>query len=401
MKLAIEGGSPVRNNDYPAWPQFGTEEEVALGRSLRQGQWWRVHGSENTRFEAEFAAQHEAPHALAVANGTVAIELALQALGIGRGDEVIVPAFTFISTSMACQRIGATAVPVDVTPTSLCIDPAAIEPAITDHTKAIIPVHMSGHMCDMDALCALAQRHRLGIVQDAAHAHGARGRNRQAIGSWGTLACFSFQNFKLMTAGEGGLVLCPTQELHDKVYLHANCGRPLGDRSYQHTVVGTNARLNEFSAAVLRAQLTRLDSQTALRERNAAVLTRALASLPGVRVQAHLADATLHPHYMYIFCLEDLPGQPPLDRSRFVDALIAEGIPAFRAYEALYNVPSFWLEPAPQGTAANYAATCPNSEHVARRGIWIHHRALLGGEADALDIARAIEKVQAGLGNVR
>ncbi len=401
MKLAIDGGTPVRKSSYPAWPQFESEEEEALIRSLRQGQWWRVHGSENTQFEAEFAAHHEAPHALAVTNGTVAIELALQALGIGRGDEVIVPAFTFISTSMACQRIGATAVPVDVLPTSLCIDPAAIKLAISERTKAVIPVHMSGHLCDMDAVCTLAQRHGLFVIQDAAHAHGARGRDRKAIGAWGTLACFSFQNFKLMTAGEGGMVLCPTQELRDRVYLHANCGRPLGDRRYQHTVVGTNARLNEFSAAVLRAQLTRLDAQTAVRERNATVLTRALAEVPGVRVQAHLDDATVHPHYMYIFCLEQRAGQPALDRDHVVDCLIAEGLPAFRAYEALYNVPSFWVDPAPRGTPSDYAATCPHSEHVARNGIWIHHRALLGSEADALDIAKAVEKVLAGLGVLR
>lgn len=393
--LAIEGGTPVRQTDYPTWPQFGVEEEEALIRSLRQGQWWRVHGSENTLFEAEFAAHHGAPYAVAVANGTVAIELALQALGIGPGDEVIVPAFTFISTSMACQRIGATAVPVDVLPTSLCIDPSAVERALSARTRAIIPVHMSGHLCDMDALCQLAERHGLHIIQDAAHAHGARGRDRKAIGEWGTLACFSFQNFKLMTAGEGGLVLCPTEALRDRVYLHANCGRPPGDRSYRHTVVGTNARLNEFSAAVLRSQLQRLDAQTARRERNAAVLAGALAKVRGVTPQARLPDATVHPHYMYVFCLDDVAGRPAVDRARFVDCLIAEGIPAFRAYEALYNIPSFWLDPAPRGTASDLAAMCPNSERVARTGVWIHHRALLGSETDTLDIATAIEKVLA------
>lgn len=401
MTLAIDGGSPVRQLDFPAWPQYGAEEEEALLRSLRQGQWWRVHGRENTQFEAEFAAHHGASHALAVANGTVAIELALQALGIGHGDEVIVPAFTFVSTSMACQRIGATPVPVDVLPTSLCIDPAAVARAITAKTKAIIPVHMSGHFCDMEALCALAQRHRLAVVQDAAHAHGARGPRGKAVGEWGTLACFSFQNFKLMTAGEGGLVLCPDEDLRDKVYLHANCGRPPGDRSYQHTVVGTNGRMSEFSAAVLRAQLTRLDAQTAVRERNAAVLTRALERIEGVRPQAHLADATVHPHYMYIFCLDPLPGRAPIDRARFVDALIAEGIPAYRAYEALYNIPSMWIDPAPAGTMADFAGLCPHSERAARTGVWIHHRALLGSEGDALDIAKAIAKVAEGLGRAR
>lgn len=401
MKLAIDGGAPVRQSEYPAWPQYGIEEETALLRSLRQGQWWRVHGNENVQFEAEFAAHHRAPYAMALANGTVAIEVALQALGVGCGDEVIVPAFTFVSTSMACQRIGATPVPVDVLPTSLCIDPAAVEAAVTLKTKAIIPVHMSGHFCDMVALRALSDRHGLAIIQDAAHAHGARGPQGKAIGEWGTLACFSFQNFKLMTAGEGGLVLCPSEELRDKVYLHANCGRPQGDRNYQHTVVGTNGRMSEFSAAVLRAQLARLDAQTVVRERNAAILTRALESIEGVRPQAHLTDASVHPHYMYIFSLKPLAGRTPIDRAWFVDALIAEGIPAYRAYEALYNIPCTWLDPAPVGTASDFAGLCPNSERVARTGVWIHHRALLGSESDTLDIAKAIGKVLAWLDGAR
>ena len=118
-----------------------------------------------------------------------------------------------------------------------------------------------------------------------------------------------------------------------------------------------------------------------------------LAELPGVAVQAHLPDAAVHPHYMYIFCLEPRAGEPSIDRMRFVDCLIAEGIPAYRAYEALYNIPSFWLNPAPAGTAADFAALCPNSERVAKNGIWIHHRALLGTEADTADIAKAINKV--------
>ncbi|HEX7636446.1 MAG TPA: aminotransferase class I/II-fold pyridoxal phosphate-dependent enzyme [Noviherbaspirillum sp.] len=397
MKLAIDGGLPVRIDNFPAWPQYDKNEEVALIRSLRQGQWWRVSGHENTAFEKEFAAHHGCEHAVTIANGTVALELSLLALGIGPGDEVIVPAFTFISTSMACQKIGAVPIPVDVLASTYCIDPRAVGAAITPRTKAIIPVHMSGHFCDMEALQAIARKHDLTIVQDAAHAHGARGQDGKRVGEWNTLACFSFQNFKLMTAGEGGIVLCPSQELRERVFLYSNCGRPQGDRAYQHTVVGTNARLSEFSAAVLRAQLTRLDQQTQVREANASVLNQALSDLPEIDIQQHNEHATLHPHYMYMLTLKTDRHGRIFDRNRVVDCLIAEGIPAFRAYQALYRIPSFWIDPAPKTTQEALIRACPATENIAGNGIWIHHRALLGSRDDTLSIVQALRKVLDGI----
>ncbi|PYY78148.1 3-amino-5-hydroxybenzoic acid synthase [Pseudomonas sp. TKO26] len=394
MTLAIHGGTPVRQTPYPDWPQFGVEEENALLRSLHQGQWWRMQGRENLDFEQAFAQLHGGHSAFAVSNGTVALEIALQAAGIGPGDEVIVPAFTFISTSMACQRIGATAIAVDVLADTLCIDPAAVLANIGPRTRAIIAVHMAGHLCDMHSLARIADQHRLVIIQDAAHAHGARGLGDTGIGEYGSLACFSFQNFKLMTAGEGGLVLCPNEELREKVFLYGNVGRPLGDRSYQHTVVGTNARLSEFSAAVLSAQLGRLEQQTRVRQHNAHLLGETLVRQGLVTPQVRTADAHTHPYYMFLFTLDDLPGQPQLDRNQVVDCLVAEGIPAFRAYQALYRIPSYWQAPAPtRQNLEQCIAACPVSERMAQRGIWIHHRALLGTEQDTLDIAAAIAKV--------
>lgn len=397
MKLAIDGGSPVKTGAFPAWPHYDEQEETALLRSLRQGQWWRATGQENLRFEEEFAAHHGCEHAVTVTNGTVAIELTLLALGIEPGDEVIVPAFTFISTSMACQKIGAVPVPVDVLPTTYCIDPKAIEAAITPRTRAIIPVHMSGHFSDMDAVLAIAGKHGLAVIQDAAHAHGARGPRGLRIGEWGTTACFSFQNFKLMTAGEGGIITCPDAALRERIFLYSNCGRPQADRAYQHTVVGTNARMSEFSAAVLRTQLARLDAQTQTREANAAILRDALARIPEIRQQQHGEHATVHPHYMTILTLERDRHGRPFDRNRVVDCLIAEGIPAFRAYQALYRIPSFWIAPAPATTHDGLVQACPATEHIAANGIWIHHRALLGSREDTLAIAEALRKVLDGV----
>ena len=393
MKLAIDGGTPVKSRDFPAWPQYDETEAAALLRSLRQGQWWRASGQENSLFEAEFAAHHGCEHAVTLTNGTVALELALLALGIQPGDEVIVPAFTFISTSMACQKIGVIPVCVDVLPTDYCMDPALVEAAITPRTRAISPVHMAGHFADMKALLAIASKHDLAVVQDAAHAHGASGEGGRRVGEWGTMAAFSFQNFKLMTAGEGGAVTCPNAELRDRIFLYSNCGRPKDDRAYQHVVVGTNARMSEFSAAVLRAQLARLDQQTRLREANAAILRQALGGMAEVRLQQRGEHATVHPHYMFMLTLEQGRHGRAFDRNRVVDCLIAEGIPAFRAYQALYRVPSFWLAPAPNATQEELMRACPVTEHIAANGIWIHHRALLGARDDTLAVAEALHKV--------
>jgi len=197
---------PQQIPDLPAWPQFGDEERAGLIRALDQGQWWRMGGSEVDSFEREFAAYHGAAHALAVTTGTHALELGLEVLGIGPGCEVIVPAITFISSSLAVQRLGGVAVPVDVYPDTYCLDVAATAAALSPRTRAIMPVHMAGHMADMDELAKLAADAGVAIIQDAAHAHGATWRG-QRVGELGSVAAFSFQNGKLMTAGEGGALL--------------------------------------------------------------------------------------------------------------------------------------------------------------------------------------------------
>lgn len=194
-----------RAPELPAWPQYSDEERNGLIRALEQGQWWRMGGSEVDSFEREFGDYHGADYTLAVTNGTHALELALQVLGVGPGTEVIVPAFTFISSSQAAQRLGAVAVPVDVDLNTYCIDPAAAAAAVTSRTKAIMPVHMAGQISDMDALAKLSADTGVPLLQDAAHAHGAQWQGRK-VGELGSVAAFSFQNGKLMTPGEGGAV---------------------------------------------------------------------------------------------------------------------------------------------------------------------------------------------------
>lgn len=377
--------------DLPAWPQFDDTERAGLLRSLEQGQWWRMGGSEVDSFEEEFAEYHGAQHALAVTNGTHALELALQVLGVEPGGEVIVPAFTFISSSQAAQRLGAVAVPVDVDLDTYCIDVDAASAAVTSRTAAIMPVHMAGQMSDMDALERLSADADVPLLQDAAHAHGARWRGKR-VGELGSVAAFSFQNGKLMTAGEGGAVTFPDTELYEMGFLRHSCGRPRTDRLYKHQVAGSNFRINEFSASVLRAQLARLDGQIETREARSKVLAGLLADAPGVEPQGRDERCDRKPHYMAMF---RLPGATEERRNAVVDALVARGVPAFAGFRAVYRCDAFWEVSSPDESVEAIAKRCPNSETLHAECVWLHHRTLLGTEAQMHAVAEIIADVVA------
>ncbi len=276
-ELAINGGRMAKRKPFPDWPVYDDREMAALTGVLESRQWWRGNGTQAVQFEQEFAAYHNTRHAMAVTNGTHALELVLSALDIGRGDEVIVPAFTFVSTATAVLCANAVPVLVDVDPQTYCLDPGALEAAITPRTRAIIPVHMAGHPANMDAIGEIARRHNLAVIEDAAHGQGAEW-NGQRVGALHTTGIFSFQAFKLMTAGEGGIVLSNDAEFIERCFLYGNCGRPKNDRTYQHSVPGSNYRMSEMHAAVLRVQLARLDEQIARRDANAALLELAAAA---------------------------------------------------------------------------------------------------------------------------
>ncbi|MCX5521428.1 DegT/DnrJ/EryC1/StrS family aminotransferase [Streptomyces bobili] len=391
MALALDGGHPVRRHDFPAWPYHDDTERAALIRAVDQGQWWRVGGSEITAFEAEFGEYHGGT-TLAVTNGTHALELGLELLGLQPGDEVIVPAFTFISTSIAVQRAGGVPVPVDVDPVTYCLDPQALDAVRTPRTRVVIPVHMAGHVADMDAIGTWAARHDIVVFQDAAHAHGAVWSGRR-IGDFGTLAAFSFQNGKLMTAGEGGALLLPSAERFDEAFARHSCGRPIGDTSYEHLTPSSNYRMTEFAGAVLRAQLGRLAEQNARRESRWKTLSAALREIPGVLPQGRDPRCELNPHYMAMAAL-DPSAHPGTDRDLVVRALVAEGIPAFVNYPPVYRTKA---HEALRGNGlpdtAELAERNPVSEHLGAHGFWLHHRVLLGTDADCADVAEAVAKV--------
>jgi len=193
LKLALLGGTPIRTEPFTSWPIFGKAEEKRLLRTLRSGKWGRLHGSEVAEFENRFAALHGCQHGIAVVNGTVSLRIALQAAGIRAEDEVIIPPYTFFSTASAVIEANAVPVFADIDLNTFNLDPRAVEAAITPRTKAIIPVHFAGQPADMQAIMAIARKHKLVVIEDAAHAHGARYQNRPA-GSLGDIASFSFQS---------------------------------------------------------------------------------------------------------------------------------------------------------------------------------------------------------------
>ncbi|RSN72161.1 MULTISPECIES: 3-amino-5-hydroxybenzoate synthase [Actinomadura] len=372
--------------EFPQWPQYDDAERDGLIRALEQGQWWRMGGSEVDAFEHEFAAHHGAAHALAATTGTHALELALQCMGVGPGTEVIVPAFTFISSSQAAQRLGAVAVPVDVDAGTYNLDPAAVSAALTPRTRVIMPVHMAGLMADMDALGKISAESGVPLLQDAAHAHGARWQGRR-VGELGGVAAFSFQNGKLMTAGEGGAVLFPDGDMYETAFLRHSCGRPRDDRRYFHRIAGSNLRMNEFSAAVLRAQLRRLDEQIAVRDERWKLLSPLLARIDGVVPQADDVRADRHSHYMAMF---RVPGITEERRNALVDRLVAAGVPAFAAFRAIHRTEAFWEIGAPAETPDAIGERCPNTEAISRDCVWLHHRVLLAGEPEIRAAAEII-----------
>ncbi|MFI6287514.1 DegT/DnrJ/EryC1/StrS family aminotransferase [Streptomyces sp. NPDC051018] len=374
--------------DLPAWPQYDDGERTALLRALEQGQWWRAGGTEVTSFEREFADYNGAPHALAVNSGTDALELALRVHGIGPGDEVIVPAFTFVSTSLAVQNTGAVPVPADVDPGHQCLTGESVRAVATERTRVIMPVHMAGHVADLAALHKVADEFGAVVVQDAAHAQGAA-RDGVLVGADASIACYSFQNGKLMTAGEGGALTFPDRESYDRAYLLHTVGRPREDTTYQHLTGGMNARMNEFSGAVLRTQLTRLAGQTVTRGERAALLDELLAPVEGVAPQERDPRVTVNPYYMYLLTL-DAERFDTAARDRLVGLLKQRNVPACVNFPPVYRTAGFWTGPTEQATVEELAERCPEAELIGSRGLWLHHRILLAEPGVVRGVAAVI-----------
>lgn len=426
-ELAINGGTPVRTKDFPAWPVFDEKESRAVGQVLESGKWWhsgfgeamcsgdagaRV-SSQVSLFQKEFARHQGSRYGIACANGTGALELLVRALDIGPGMEVIVPAYTYMAGCSCVLQSNAVPIFVDIDPRTYNIDPGKVEQAISSDTAAVIPCHFGGQTADMDRLLELCRKHGLYLIEDAAHAHGSRWDGRGA-GTMGIGGTFSFQNSKNMTAGEGGIVLTDEEKLALRIESLASLGRRHGRPWYEFHEVGWNYRMTEFQAAILRCQLGRLELQNASRRENAAILAEgfeAIGGLDPVEVDPRAEMRSVH-IYMLRYSPENFKG---LSRARLIEAVNAEGIPASAGYaHPLYRNPVFSgevfnvhgrpLSFSPYGKNIDYASfaeQCPVAEIAcAYEAIWLEHRLLLGDRRDMDDIVNAFAKVRKHCGEL-
>ena len=331
-KLAIDGGTPVfaAKANVPAWPP-ADEETAELLKEIYLSHAWSFYGKHEVAFNEEFAAYTGAASCAMMANGTVTLEVAMQALGIGPGDEVIVPAYTWLATGTAVVVVGATPVVVDIEPDTYCIDPVEVEKAITPKTRAIIPVHLYGSMADMDKIMEIARKHNLYVIEDCAHTHGSEWAGKHA-GTIGNVGSFSFQQSKTIASGEGGACITNDPALGEAMGRISHIGYQYGAVQGQATepppmgMISHNYRITEFQAAILRSQLRTLRADTELRARNAETLRKRLNAIPGIRVQSPGRRVSLQGYYQYAMTLDTALLKEGITREQFCAALRAEGV---------------------------------------------------------------------------
>lgn len=387
-KLAVLGGEPVRQKPFASYPVFDELELSALREVLESGIW----GGYNPKvkeFEQAFADFHQARFGITAANGTVTLETALLAAGIGPGDEVIVPPISFIATATAVLRIGATPVFADIDEATYNLNPSRVEEALTERTRAIIPVHFAGQPADMDALMSIAERRELIVIEDCAHAHGATWKGK-SIGSFGHFGSFSFQASKNLTAGEGGFLTTNNEELAEIARSICNQGRRTGGEWYEHVRLGTNYRLTGWQAAILLAQLSRLPGQIERRNENARFLHEQLSGINLISLPFVDERATCHSYYLYMIRL-NLDRFPGITKDNFVRALTAEGIPASPGYpRPLYKNQVF-------NDYKHIRNDCPEAERMCSNSFWLSHEVMLSEPDNLNDVASAIQKIVMGI----
>lgn len=399
-ELAINGGPKACDREWPGWPIWDDREREGLLGVLDSGEWW--YGEKVAQFEKAFAEFQGARCGVTCTSGTTALEVALVSLGIGAGDEVIVPPYTFVATASAVLRVNAIPIFADILPDTLCLDPADVERKITDRTRAILPVHFAGHVADVDRLGEIAEARDLFVIEDACHSWGSQWRGK-GTGALGRCGVFSFQASKNISAAEGGIILTDDEALADTCRSYTNCGRGKDRPWYEHFVLGGNLRMTEFQAALLLAQLERLEEHTLRRQANARILDEGLRAIPGIRTIQNDERMTRRAYHMYCFRIDETV--LGVSRERFLKALEAEGVPASAGYpHPLYSNPLFQQDgDGPRfcprscpyyGRKIDYTKVeCPVCEQVCRDACWIMHPVLLADEDAMTEIVGAVAKV--------
>ena len=390
-KLALKGGTPLRTRPFHQWPIVTDEIVNAATEVAASGLWGHtvVATERSEQFRSELTSYFGVDYAILTTSGSTALELALRDLGVTYGDEVITPACTWCATNLAAVVVGADPVFVDADLRNYCIDPDKIEEAITPHTKAIIVVHIGGYVCDMDRVMEIANNYDLPVIEDCAQAHGSRYKGK-LVGSIGAFGCFSFERSKLMTAGEGGMVITSDRYVSDPPHGNlvggAQAEKIASTRKYRF---GWNYRMTEFQVALLLPQLQTLEEQRCKRVENAEYLKRRLAEIDGVEA---LEQSLEQNYYSYLFRYDPVYFNE-VPKSTFQEALRAEGITLFASPSdqgPSYRSQFFYSPRKDYGEVY-----CPVTEKIFEESIgmpatWM----LLGEKEDMNDIIDAIIKIK-------
>ncbi len=410
-KPAVLGGKPVCSAGFPGWPVFDQTEEKALLETLHSGQWYRGSGRAVSHFEEAYAKLTGARHCLATSSGTSALTTALGALELGPGDEVILPPYTFVATYNVIVLNYALPIFVDSDLETFQIDANKIEAAITERTKAIIPVHLGGSSVDLAKILQVANQHKVPVIEDACQSHLAEWRGRK-VGTWGTAGCFSFQASKNLNSGEGGAVLTNDDAFAEicRSFHHQGRAAQTSDGKFPYSGTrGSNLRLCEFQGNLLLAQMTRLEEQSKRRTENATYLTKMLAEIPGILPAKMYPGCTRNAYHLYMFRYqkEHFANMP---RAKFMAALNKEGVPCSggyspmnrgayvlglvksRHYQKLYpsEVLSGWAE----------RNACPRNDQLCQEAVWLTQNMLLGPRTDMEQIAEAVRRIHQHAGEV-
>jgi len=398
--LAINGGQAIRTKPFSGWPVYGAEEEQGLREVLFKSKWGigaRV--GKIAEFEEKFSRYHSAKFAISCVNCSVGLEVMLKAAGIGIGDEVIVPSYTFIATATAVLQCGAIPVFADIDTDTFLIDISKIKSLITKKTKAIIPVYFAGAIPDMAEINKICQPQDIAVIEDAAQAHGAK-RDGLYPGSFGLGAGFSFQYSKNMASNEGGIILTNNEAFAESCRSKIWHGRRKDGLWYEHFELGSNYRLTELQAAVLLGQLGRLREQTERRAENAAFLDKGIKSIEGFKATVAHPKQEIHARHLYIIRM-DREYFSGISKDAVIKAINAEGLPAYPGYGfPLYKNPLFkdkkfgvfsGIEPLKSYDFQKISN--PNSEQACLESIWFMQPLLLGENNDMQDILSILEKV--------
>ncbi len=401
--LAINGGTPVRTSPYPPWPETNDDAyAAAVDAVVRSGEWggFPEPGVHATAFETAFAAYQGAAHGILMVNGTITMEVACKALGIGWGDEVIVPALTFSATAYAPMAAGALPVFVDVTPDTWTIDPELVESAITERTRAIIPVHLGHHMADMEGIMDIARRNGLSVIEDCAHAHGQRWQD-QGAGCIGDFGSFSHQSSKILTSGEGGSLLTNDETLAQRAHSIVDCGRAK-DADEKEFTFGANYRLSELNAAILEVAIERFPAQQETRAIAGKRFEALVTDIPGITVMP--ADDRITRWSFYNYLLKMDPAAFAGRSNEVVcGAMEAEGIQAEVQYPPMNHYELFQPSLSRLPVAVEYAEqldptrmSFPVAEAAGlRESIYFMETTFRDGEQGVQDAADALAKIQA------